>query len=276
MKKPEIPPPPEISNRSANQPDISSPSKDKNISLDICSLREKSKDLDLPLISALCNDKSLLKQTNTIDMATEQRNQWYNNTDDNSAKDESSVIGKANKSMYSLDNSQPQDKSLTKSTTSKNKSTFRSISKGITMGTSRNETKKSSDSTIAHKIGFSLSDTRIFDRSKFTNCDVPAKLDKSTESGANCNLKCQPNAEPAQSSAKIKSSSKFVNSKLSKASTSANKLKYPVSQPINKATKSKSASISENNLKFKFKSLKIKSDDVSQRNGNGDGDKTSS
>ncbi|XP_014281361.1 protein expanded [Halyomorpha halys] len=36
--------------------------------LDISSLREKSKNLDLPLISALCNDRSLLKQTNAFVM----------------------------------------------------------------------------------------------------------------------------------------------------------------------------------------------------------------
>ncbi|XP_039285435.1 protein expanded [Nilaparvata lugens] len=36
--------------------------------LDISTLREKSKNLDLPLISALCNDKSLLKQTNAFVM----------------------------------------------------------------------------------------------------------------------------------------------------------------------------------------------------------------
>ncbi|XP_041981919.1 protein expanded [Aricia agestis] len=34
-----------------------------NVDLDIKSLREKSKNLDLPLIAALCNDRSLLKQT---------------------------------------------------------------------------------------------------------------------------------------------------------------------------------------------------------------------
>nr|XP_018900555.1 PREDICTED: protein expanded [Bemisia tabaci] len=34
--------------------------------LDIRTLREKSRNLDLPLISALCNDKSLLKQTNAF------------------------------------------------------------------------------------------------------------------------------------------------------------------------------------------------------------------
>lgn len=36
--------------------------------LDIRTLREKSRNLDLPLISALCNDRSLLKQTNAFVM----------------------------------------------------------------------------------------------------------------------------------------------------------------------------------------------------------------
>lgn len=38
-------------------------SKDAKNELDIKTLREKSKNLDLPLIAALCNDRSLLKQT---------------------------------------------------------------------------------------------------------------------------------------------------------------------------------------------------------------------
>ncbi|XP_072938775.1 protein expanded [Epargyreus clarus] len=37
--------------------------KDTNCDLDIKTLREKSKNLDLPLIAALCNDRSLIKQT---------------------------------------------------------------------------------------------------------------------------------------------------------------------------------------------------------------------
>lgn len=37
-------------------------------SIDINTLREKSKHLDLPLISALCNDQSLLKQTRAFVM----------------------------------------------------------------------------------------------------------------------------------------------------------------------------------------------------------------
>ncbi|XP_028177894.1 protein expanded [Ostrinia furnacalis] len=40
-----------------------SKTKDTKCDLDIKTLREKSKNLDLPLIAALCNDRSLLKQT---------------------------------------------------------------------------------------------------------------------------------------------------------------------------------------------------------------------
>ncbi|XP_026315431.1 protein expanded isoform X3 [Hyposmocoma kahamanoa] len=42
--------------------------KDANCDLDIKTLREKSKNLDLPLIAALCNDRSLLKQTKAFGM----------------------------------------------------------------------------------------------------------------------------------------------------------------------------------------------------------------
>ncbi|KAL4716400.1 hypothetical protein ACJJTC_006762 [Scirpophaga incertulas] len=41
--------------------------KNANCDLDIKTLREKSKNLDLPLIAALCNDRSLLKQTKAFD-----------------------------------------------------------------------------------------------------------------------------------------------------------------------------------------------------------------
>lgn len=47
------------------------PSEDKTVTdglLDIRTLREKSRNMDLPLISALCNDRSLLKQTNAFVM----------------------------------------------------------------------------------------------------------------------------------------------------------------------------------------------------------------
>ncbi|BES94652.1 FERM C-terminal Hypothetical protein-like domain [Nesidiocoris tenuis] len=43
-------------------------SKKSEVPLDISSLREKSRNLDLPLISALCNDRNLLKQTNAFVM----------------------------------------------------------------------------------------------------------------------------------------------------------------------------------------------------------------
>lgn len=47
---------------------VSTTTLDKNTSLDIRTLREKSKKLDLPLIAALCNDRSLIKQTKAFVM----------------------------------------------------------------------------------------------------------------------------------------------------------------------------------------------------------------
>jgi protein expanded len=46
--------------------------------IDINILREKSKNLDLPLISALCNDRSLLKQTKAFVMPRNQRSSMQN------------------------------------------------------------------------------------------------------------------------------------------------------------------------------------------------------
>jgi hypothetical protein len=49
-------------------PKVPAGNNDDKGMLDIRTLREKSKNLDLPLISALCNDRSLLKQTNAFVM----------------------------------------------------------------------------------------------------------------------------------------------------------------------------------------------------------------
>ncbi|XP_068085286.1 protein expanded [Anabrus simplex] len=60
----EKPPPPPPPADVAHSPSA----KGAEAMLDIRTLREKSKNLDLPLISALCNDRSLLKQTNAFVM----------------------------------------------------------------------------------------------------------------------------------------------------------------------------------------------------------------
>ncbi|XP_015117608.1 protein expanded [Diachasma alloeum] len=81
LPPPPPPPPYEIQSLEKNYPlpSLSTQSKpsstttepeqdDKEVMLDIRSLREKSKNLDLPLISALCNDRYLLKQTKAFVM----------------------------------------------------------------------------------------------------------------------------------------------------------------------------------------------------------------
>ncbi|KAL3269288.1 hypothetical protein HHI36_008363 [Cryptolaemus montrouzieri] len=68
---PPPPPVPEKNERKLDSPTasksfsetVSEVTSDKPTGLDIRTLREKSKKLDLPLISALCNDRSLIKQT---------------------------------------------------------------------------------------------------------------------------------------------------------------------------------------------------------------------
>lgn len=67
-----LPPPPPPSSSNLRRPPprepLLKPTTDPLESIDIKTLREKSKNLDLPLIAALCNDKSLLKQTKAFVM----------------------------------------------------------------------------------------------------------------------------------------------------------------------------------------------------------------
>lgn len=236
---------------------------DKNVSLDICSLREKSKNLDLPLISALCNDKSLLKQTNTIDAGKEEQIEWYNEgeTAGGKAKPKFSVVavGSTN-GEDKVDGVVKLNSQKAVAATSVLESTKKTRNSRDS-STSRLDIRKKSDSvSITHRLGFSLSDTKIFDKSKYSICDSQAKLllekDMSTppkQTGSETVV--------VSSTAKIKSISKQVNAKLAKSSTSANKLKYPVSQPIN-SKGVKGNSLNENKDKIKFKSLKIKSNNT--------------
>ncbi|CAH0554643.1 unnamed protein product [Brassicogethes aeneus] len=72
------PPPPPIPEKPSNfirsetgkvkSDGVPEKSDDRESSLDIRTLREKSKKMDLPLISALCNDRSLIKQTKAFVM----------------------------------------------------------------------------------------------------------------------------------------------------------------------------------------------------------------
>lgn len=63
-----LPPPPPPYPRRPPPREPPPPTKPALEPMDIKALREKSKNLDLPLISALCNDKSLLKQTKAFVM----------------------------------------------------------------------------------------------------------------------------------------------------------------------------------------------------------------
>lgn len=76
----QTPPLQQLQSHTANQQHTSSshsqvpPPPTTPSSIDINTLREKSKHLDLPLISALCNDRSLLKQTKAFVLPKHPRN----------------------------------------------------------------------------------------------------------------------------------------------------------------------------------------------------------
>jgi protein expanded len=76
---------PDTTTMSINVMNAAAAANAANVSaIDIHLLREKSKNLDLPLISALCNDRSLLKQTKAFVMPKHPRAPGSNNTITNS------------------------------------------------------------------------------------------------------------------------------------------------------------------------------------------------
>jgi protein expanded len=71
---------PDTTTMSINVMNAAAAANAANVSaIDIHLLREKSKNLDLPLISALCNDRSLLKQTKAFVMPKHPRMPGSNN-----------------------------------------------------------------------------------------------------------------------------------------------------------------------------------------------------
>lgn len=231
-------------------------SEDKNTSLDICSLREKSKNLDLPLISALCNDKSLLKQTNTIDSCKKQSDsQWchsrYNNSNRRETQHNVNELESVS-TTYSL-NTAPDVYTHTRSTgVMKSLVASKSVSDLGDLKIASSSTNFEKTSFISklniRKLGLSS------DRSKFMTNNVQSTsfVDPS---------KSKLSADTVSSGAKIKS----INSKLTKSSSSINKLKYPVSQPVQQSARTSTVSIENKNSilkKVKCKSSKIKSSDV--------------
>lgn len=91
----------------ANSITINNHEKSDNL-LDIRTLREKSKNLDLPLISALCNDRSLLQQTNAFVMPKHPaNNRTSSNTSGNNGGSTSETIAteSSNKHHYTSSSS---------------------------------------------------------------------------------------------------------------------------------------------------------------------------
>lgn len=226
----------------------------KNISLDICSLREKSKNLDLPLISALCNDKSLLKQTNTVDVGKEQfdlqcGSSWYKSADKVTEKLNQSNYGTSSHSV-STGNRQSQSNNCIKSVTS-HKEILKSV---ISPSNSSVNEEPFCAKVDSKKTDFAVKTSKYSTNGLQKKSFAPIrKLNSGVE-------------VPSSVSLKLKS----ANSKLTKSPSSTNKLKYSISQPIQKTVaKVKNTSIndSKNNFinKVKCRSSKIKSVDLNSQ-----------
>lgn len=243
-----------ISTNQDTKVDAAAP-EDKNTSLDICSLREKSKNLDLPLISALCNDKSLLKQTNTIDSCKKQLDsQWchsrYNNSSRRVTQDNMNEIESVS-TTYSSNMAPGVYTQARSSGVLKSLVTSKSASDLGNLNVAKSSTNSENTSFISklniRKLGLSSDRSKFMANNQSTSFVDPSKSKSSTDT--------------LSSGAKIKS----INSKLTKSSSSINKLKYPVSQPVQQNARTSTVSTDNKNSilkKVKCKSSKIKSFDI--------------
>lgn len=116
---------------------------------DIALLREKSKHLDLPLISALCNDRSLLKQTKVLAQpktAKQQQQQHQNNSGGSSSSSSTGSTPPNSNSMEINGTNANANSSNGSSPTSSASSAV-----GKTISSSNNSTSNTTNTTMVGK-----------------------------------------------------------------------------------------------------------------------------
>lgn len=194
-----------------------------NVSLDICSLREKSRNLDLPLIAALCNDKSLLKQTNTVDVCKKPTKLWSSETNDilnnNNVRNETSP--------KTLNTNSPRTHLQTNSYSQLSVPCKTKIETTPTKSVLTNGTDKSLRTitkTNVQKLA------KSFDASRLNPLSCGSQIRSMMETSSRTNASVHQNADSVSSAVKLR----MVNAKLPRSGNGANKLKYSVSQPIQK------------------------------------------
>lgn len=115
---------------------------------DIALLREKSKHLDLPLISALCNDRSLLKQTKVLAQpkTAKQQQQHQNNSGGSSS---SSSIGSTPPNSNSMEINGTNANANSSNGSSPTSSASSAV--GKTISSSNNSTSNTTNTTMGGK-----------------------------------------------------------------------------------------------------------------------------
>lgn len=101
------------------------------IGLDIELLREKSRNLDLPLISALCNDQTLLKQTNALSTTENKATQTVATVASSSSSVASAAASAASSSHQPLSSGEPQTTASPSNKSNYNKCTTNGASSSL-------------------------------------------------------------------------------------------------------------------------------------------------
>lgn len=186
--------------------------------------------MDLPLIAALCNDKSLLKQTNTIDLGKDQTKAWCNGSNNecgagsNNKNDEIREPKAPVVADVSETRSQNATSSCTKSATSTKTNANPTSTKNVCTNGGTDKSLRAITKTNVQKLA------KSFDASRLNPLSCGSQIRSMMETSAKANLVVQ-NAEAVVSST---TKTKSINAKLSKTGNCANKLKYSVSQPLQK------------------------------------------
>lgn len=118
--------------------------------LDIRTLREKSRNLDLPLISALCNDQYLLKQTKAFVLPKHPSETSNATSMKNSMRSSSGAISNRNKYPVSGLSTTQIQKSLKKSSTNTHKHPSETKNNSFKVNTSITEISTNKKNFTSH------------------------------------------------------------------------------------------------------------------------------
>lgn len=140
-----------LSSRVSSNPNTNGTQLPAVNSIDIALLREKSRHLDLPLISALCNDRSLLKQTKAFVMSKHHRSSATATNHNLSNSQQRNLSTLSELTTNSLKSSAPSVPVIPTATMSSTTSSKNSMSVGLSATTAHLTKTSRSKTSISHR-----------------------------------------------------------------------------------------------------------------------------